>query len=60
MLCYNSFDMNILRTLAQAYMKKTGQESSSLDRKQEALSKMGREQFKRLLEKGLTVPVVLL
>lgn len=52
--------MNILRTLAQAYMKKTGQESSSLDRKQEALSKMGREQFKRLLEKGLTVPVVLL
>jgi len=30
------------------------------DYKQEALVRVGREQFKRLLEKGISIPVVLL
>ncbi|HSX40401.1 MAG TPA: hypothetical protein VLF68_02190 [Candidatus Saccharimonadales bacterium] len=30
------------------------------DQKQEALQKLGREQFKVLLKKGLSIPVVLL
>lgn len=30
------------------------------DYKQEALVRLGREQFKKLLEKGISIPVVLL
>lgn len=41
-------------------LKKEPQKKIILDYKQELLVKLGREQFKRLLDKGLGIPVGLL
>ena len=38
----------------------SSKKEKNVDYKQEDLVKLGREQFKRLMEKGLGIPVVLL
>lgn len=48
--------MNILKLFGKGKPKK---QSMTLDAVQEALNKVGREQFRRLMDKGLKVPVVL-
>lgn len=53
--------MNFLTHLLQGFSKNRGAKRKALaDNKQEALITVGREQFKKLLEKGLSVPVALL
>lgn len=53
--------MKFFASLLQVVRHETTQQRKSLaDNKQEALVKLGREQFKKLLEKGLSVPVALL
>lgn len=53
--------MKFLTALLQGITPETTHKRKVLaDNKQEALVKLGREQFKKLLEKGLTVPVALL
>lgn len=50
---------NILTSLSLGTLNIT-KKNKLVDYKQEDLVKLGREQFKRLAEKGLGIPVVLL
>jgi len=48
-----------MKSFLEKLLKRKGVKSIS-DYKQDILVKQGREQFKRLLEKGLSVPIALL
>jgi hypothetical protein len=52
--------MNLTNLLSKTIKRLRSPRPADFDHKQEALIKQGREQFKKLLDKGLGVPVVFL
>lgn len=48
--------MNLMKIFSNRQEKKNS-EKKIIDKREQALYRLGREQFKKLTEKGLTIPV---
>lgn len=59
-MCYNTFTMKNLVNKVRLILFKKEETKFVSDQKQEALIKLGKEQFQKLLEKGLSFPVMTL
>lgn len=53
--CFKNMSLNFLKLIKRKSVRK-----QIMDYKQEVLVKQGREQFKALLKKGISVPIALL